>query len=173
MTEKTCSREDRIRKALAAGESSPEMAAHIAACPVCREAAAVVSALGQIRKASLERFAAAARIPEAADLLGKTRRRPVPGSVEAGEILGPIRFYRRFLLPVGLIAGVITAILNLSSIKNLILSMPGVPSLVDGVRSLSTGPGGDAFGLPIAFAVMGLLTLIILAAAMRSKPEKP
>ncbi|MBN1938553.1 MAG: hypothetical protein JW843_03140 [Candidatus Aminicenantes bacterium] len=172
MSDNACPKEDRIREALARGESSPEISAHLAACPRCLETAAVVSAMKRIGNEAGGRFATEARIPDAAAL--QRRARALRASVIAGtdEILKPLRAYRRFVLPLGLAAGLLTAVLNAASLKSLLLSPTGLSSLADGLRSISTGSQGRLFLLAAVFGGLGLMVLIVLSAFWGNKPEK-
>ena len=169
MKDTVCVCEERVRAGLAQGGLDPELRDHSASCPVCREAAAVSSWLQQFRAATLREYAPGARIPSAPDILERARRQRVSGRIDASDILKPLRAYRRIVLPAGLGAGIAAAILNASSIKGLLLSLPGL-------RSSTSGPAsGSAFwdltpaGLLAIPAGLGLLTILALIAATRVK----
>jgi len=173
MIEKTCRQEEPVREATAREELSPELRAHIAACPVCRQTADVAAGLKQLQREMLRRFPVEARLPTAGDLLERARKRPVPGSWEAREIVKPIRLYRRFVLPAGLITGLATIVLNGKAVNELLRSLPGAQIMINGFHSLPSGLNGSSFGILAALSGLGLLTLMILAAATRSKsPER-
>jgi len=172
MTDKTCPQEERVREALSQGSLTSELRAHIAACPDCREAAAAAAGMGRIREAALREFAAQARIPDARDILEWARSRPIPDPVDASKILKPLRIYRRFVLPAGLAAGIAAAALNAASLKQLLLSLPGLRTIIASVGSPPVGTGSAPSGLWGLLAGLGFLTLFVLAAATRTRPAE-
>jgi hypothetical protein len=172
MTEKACPQEKRIREALTGGDWTPEISTHLAVCPLCRETAVVVSAMKRIGSEAGERFAGEARISDAAALLRRARSRRLMGVGEAGEILKPLRFYRRFVLPLGLVAGFLIAVFNIVKLKKLFFSLPGISAVADRIRTLSARPEGEAFVIVAAFSCLGLLILAVLTSSLKGKPEK-
>jgi len=161
----TCALEERVRAALARGGLEPELRAHAAGCSVCRDVVAVSDWMRQLRNATLEEYAAGARIPDAGVILERARSRRIPGRFDAPEILKPLRIYRRIALPAGLGAGFVVAVLNASSIKALLLSLPGLRTLISGFGSAPAGMSPASFGLFWGMAGLGLLSILIMAAA--------
>jgi hypothetical protein len=168
MTEPVCALEERVRAALARGGLDPELRAHAHVCPVCREVAAVSDWVGRLRGATLEEYAAGrsgARIPEAGAILDRARSRGIPGNFDTPEILKPLRIYRRIALPAGLAAGFVVAVLNASAIKALLISLPGMRTLLSGFEAGASGMSPAFVGFFWGMAGLGLLSILALAAA--------
>lgn len=172
MTDSICPLEERIRAALAEGSLDPELRAHAVACPVCKDVMAVSNWMRQVQEKTQEEFAAAARIPEAKDILERARSRRTSPSIDAREILKPLRIYRLIALPAGLAAGIILAVLKASSLKALLFSMPGIRTMISGLGPLSAGTGPASLGLFVMAAGLGLLTILALAGAASIKQAK-
>ena len=172
MTDTFCPLEERIRAALAQRSLDPELLSHAAACPVCKDVIAVSNWMRQIRDNAQEEFAAAARIPDAKDILEWARSRRISPLIDAREILKPLRIYRLIALPAGLVAGIILALLKASSLKALLLSFPGVRSMISGLGPLSSGTSPASVGLFGMVTGLGLLTILALAGAAGIKQAK-
>jgi hypothetical protein len=121
--------------------------------------------MGRLRGATLEEYAAGARIPEAGAILDKARSRRIPGIFDAPEILKPLRIYRRIALPAGLAAGFVVAVLNASAIKALLISLPGMRTLLSGFEAGASGMSPAFVGFFWGMAGLGLLSILALAAA--------
>ena len=169
MTDTLCPLEERVRAALAQGNLDPELRSHAAVCPVCKEVMAVSDWMRQFRDATLEECAAGARIPDARTIVERARSRRISPRIDADEILKPLKIYRRIALPAGLGAGIILAVLKASSIKALLLSIPGLRTIISGFGSRPAALSPASLGLFGIMAGLGLLTILALAAATRTK----
>ncbi len=169
MTHTPCIQEERVREALVHGSLPPDLLDHVAVCPVCREAVAVSSWMRELRSAAVQESAAAGRLPDARAILERARRRSIPREIDVPKILKPLRVYQSIALPFGLGAGIIIAVLNASPLKRLLLSLPGLQTLISGFGLRPAGMGADSLGIFVALAGLGLLTIFALAAAMGMK----
>jgi hypothetical protein len=152
---------------LAHGSLAPELREHAATCPACREVIAVSSWMKQFRTATLEEHAPQARIPAARDILEKAQGRRFTVDTDAPDVLTPLRLYRRFVLPLGAGAGIVAAFLNASSIKSLLLSLPGIRTLISALATRPAGVISDA--LVILSLLTGFCFLTVLALAVVTK----
>jgi hypothetical protein len=170
MTDTLCAQEERIRAGLAQGSLDPELREHAATCPTCREVVAISSWMRQLQTATLEEHAPQARIPGARDILEQARNRRLV--IDASDVLKPLRLYRRIVLPLGVGAGIIAAILNASSIKSFLLSLPGLRTLISGLATRPAGMSPDSLVMVGILFGLGFVTVLVLAVAARFKPAE-
>jgi hypothetical protein len=157
----TCPGEEKLRKALARGGMDPALHNHVRQCPVCRDALLVSSWMRKFRDLTLDagRAHRPVRDPQALwerALAGRTVDLGI-----ANKALKPIYVYRRIAWLFSAVGTAVLVLLEFEKIKALLASLPGLDTLLAFLKKPAE-TGGGPLALAIAWAALGLATIIFL-----------
>jgi hypothetical protein len=171
MTEKACPQEQKVIENLARGSLDPELAEHVAHCPVCREARLVHSWMREFREEFLKAGFPEKYLPDPEIIWARacSARTLDPAVLE--KVLKPLRVYRIAAASAVFLIVVLLILSRSHPVGRLLSTISGWESLASAFNAVL-----DAAARPFAAALLpaalGLLGIVFFALVTGTKRVK-